>query len=117
MGIKYAFGIVLILTILLSSIQVAVAEKPELPDPGTTPDSWMYGFKRFREGVDMFFTFDDLAKAEKHVNYAGLRLSEAKAMTERGKPEFVDSLVKEYGENINVSNEIAKKKLNKSERM
>ena len=109
MGIKYAFGIVLILTILLSSIQVAVAEKPELPDHGTTPDSWMYGFKRFREGVDMFFTFDDLAKGEKHVNYAGLRLSEAKAMAERGKPEFVDSLVKEYGENINASNEIAKK--------
>ncbi len=109
MKAKYALSLTLILTVLLSSVPIAVAQKPELPDPGTTPDSWVYGFKRFSEGMDMFFTFDDLAKAEKHANYAGLRLSEAKTMAERGKLEFVDSLVKEYEDNINLSNEIAKK--------
>lgn len=90
MKAKYVLSLSLTLTILLSSMQVAVAQKPELPNPGITPDSWMYGFKKFFEGIIMFFTFDDLAKAEKHVNYAGLRLREVKAMAERGKPEFVD---------------------------
>jgi len=107
MKMKHALGLFLVLTILFP-VQVVSAQGPELPDPGTTPDSWAYGFKRFFEGADMFFTFDDLAKAEKHANYAGLRLSEAKAMAERGRPEFVDGLAKEYEDNIKAANEIAK---------
>jgi len=105
-NLRYILGLV-VLGLMLSSVPI-VAQKA-LPDPGITPDSWTYGFKRFFEGVDMFFTFDDLAKAEKHVKYAELRLSEAKAMADKGKPEFVDDLVRDYEDNINKSNQIAEK--------
>ena len=79
-----------------------------LPAAGITPDSWTYGFKKFFEGVDMFFTFDDVAKAEKHINYAELRLAEAKEMAEKGKPEFVNDLIEEYEDNLERGNEISR---------
>ena len=80
----------------------------ELPAAGITPDSWMYGFKRFFEDIDLFFTFDDVAKAEKYLKYAELRLAEAKEMAEKGKPEFVDDLIEEYEDNLEKANEISK---------
>ena len=89
-------------------IELPPAFERELPAAGITPDSWMYGFKRFFEGIDLFFTFDDVAKAEKHLKYAELRLAEAKEMTEKGKPEFVDDLIEEYEDNLEKANEISK---------
>ena len=82
--------------------------KRELPIPGILPDSPLYGLKRFFESLDLFFTFDDLTKAEKHLKYAELRLAEAKEMTERGKPEYVDDLLEEYEDSLEKANEIAK---------
>jgi hypothetical protein len=89
-------------------IELPPAFERGLPAAGITPDSWMYGFKKFFEGVDLFFTFDDVAKAEKYVRYAELRLAEAKEMAEKGKPEFVDDLLKEYKDNLERGNEILK---------
>jgi serine protease AprX len=79
-----------------------------LPAAGITPDSFFYGFKKFFERVDLFFTFDEIAKAEKHVKYAELRLAEAKEMAEMGKPEFVDGLIEEYEDNLERGNEISR---------
>lgn len=93
--------------ILLMAATMTAAQEADLPDAGITPDSWMYGFKRFFEGVDMFFTFDPSAKAEKHLKHAELRLAEAREMAERGKPEFVDDLVGEYEENLKGGNEMS----------
>ncbi|MBW2979756.1 S8 family serine peptidase [Candidatus Woesearchaeota archaeon] len=89
-------------------IELPPAFEKGLPAVGITPDSWMYGFKRFFEGIDLFFTFDDVAKAEKHLKYAELRLAEAKEMAEKGKPEFVDDLIEEYEDNLEKANEISK---------
>ncbi|HHI04353.1 MAG TPA: hypothetical protein ENL45_02295, partial [Candidatus Woesearchaeota archaeon] len=89
-------------------IELPPAFERELPAAGITPDSWMYGFKRFFEDLDLFFTFDDVTKAEKHLKYAELRLAEAKEMTEKGKPEFVDDLIEEYEDNLEKANEISK---------
>ena len=88
-------------------IELPPAFQRDLLPHGTTPDSWLYGFKKFFEGVDLFFTSDDVAKAEKHAYLAELRLAEAKEMAENGKPEFVDDLVKEYKNNLEQSNKIA----------
>ncbi len=111
MEARYVLGLVLglglILTVMLFSVQIAVAQEHELPDPGVTPDSWIYGFKRFSEGVDIIFTFDGPTRAVKHVNYAALRLSEARAMAQGGRPEFVGSLVKDYENNMHASSETA----------
>jgi len=89
-------------------IELPPAFERELPAAGITPDSWMYRFKRFFEGIDLFFTFDDVAKAEKYLKYAELRLTEAKEMAEKGKPEFVDDLIEEYEDNLEKANEISK---------
>lgn len=91
-----------------NKIELPPAFERGLPAAGITPDSWMYGFKKFFEGIDLFFTFDDVAKAEKHLKYAELRLSEAKEMAEKGKPEFVDDLIEEYEDNLEKANEISK---------
>jgi hypothetical protein len=77
--------------------------------PGITPDSWIYGFKRFFEGIDLFFTFDEVTKAKKHLHYAGLRLSEAKTMVEKEKPAYAQRLMNDYEKNIKGSNEIVTK--------
>jgi serine protease AprX len=76
--------------------------------PGITPDSWLYGFKKFFENVDMFLTFDEVERAEKYVQYAELRLVETKEMIEKGKPEFVDDLLNEYEVNLEKGNKISK---------
>ena len=75
---------------------------------GITPDSWTYGFKKFFEGAGMFFTFNDVAKAEKYAERAELRLSEAREMADNGKPGFVDGLMEEYQSNLEKANEILK---------
>lgn len=79
-----------------------------LPPAGITPDSWMYRFKRVYEWMDLFFTFDDLKRAEKHLKYAELRLAETKEMIEKGKPEFVDQLVEEYEADLERANLISR---------
>jgi len=89
-------------------IELPPAFKRGLPAAGITPDSWIYGFKRFFEGIDLFFTFDDVEKAEKYLKYAELRLAEAKEMAEKGKSEFVDDLIEEYEDNLEKTNEISK---------
>jgi hypothetical protein len=66
----------------------------------------LYGLKKFSENIDLFFTFDDLVKAEKLAYYAELRLAEAKELAENGKTELVNDLVNEYKLNLENSNEL-----------
>ncbi len=80
----------------------------DLPIVGIAPDSSFYWFKKFFEGFDILFTFDDVTKAEKYLKYAELRLAEAKKMTEKGKLEFIDNLIEEYEANLEKGNEISK---------
>jgi len=89
-------------------IELPPAFERELPAVRIAPDSFFYRFKKFFEGVDIFFTFDDVAKAEKYIKYAELRLAEAKEMAEKGKPEFVDKLIEENEDNLERGNEILK---------
>jgi hypothetical protein len=88
---------------------LAQAFERQLPEAGITPDSWMYGFKIFFEKIDLFLTFDELKKAEKHVKYAELRLAEAEEMVKKGKIELTADLMRGYEENIEKSNEIIEK--------
>ena len=90
----------------VSEIELPPAFQRELLPAGVTPDSWLYGLKKFSENIDLFFTFDDLVKAEKLAYYAELRLAEAKELAENGKTEFVNDLVKEYKLNLENSNEL-----------
>ena len=91
--------ITVILTLLI--IGVAVVAQEELPGAGTTPDSWIYGLDRAWERIRMFFTFDRADKAKLHLQFAGERLAEANEMVKRGKPEFVQDLMKDHEEEMN----------------
>ncbi len=44
---------------------------------GALPGDLTYGFKRFFENVDKFFTFDKAEKAKKHAQHGKLRAMEA----------------------------------------
>ena len=105
-------GIFVAVTLLLSN--VVIAQQDDFADPGTLPDSAFYGFKKFFEKADLFFTFDESAKVQKHLLFAEKRIAEAKAISEKGKPEFVDDLVEEYEKNLNESNRIVRE-LNSTE--
>ncbi|MEW6723025.1 MAG: DUF5667 domain-containing protein, partial [Candidatus Micrarchaeota archaeon] len=52
---------------------------------GALPDDTFYGFKRFFENVDKFFTFDKSEKAKKHAKYGKLRAIEAHLMTKKAQ--------------------------------
>jgi hypothetical protein len=93
-------------------IELPYEFKRDLPSAGTTPDSWRYGFKRFVERADLFFTFDEVAKAEKQANLAELRLSEAIEMTSKGKMEFVHDLISDYEESLQQSDRLTEKAQN-----
>ncbi|MBI2530367.1 MAG: hypothetical protein HYW05_04455 [Candidatus Diapherotrites archaeon] len=78
--------------------------KKKLISPGITPDMLFYPFKRLFENLDLLFTFEKAQRIEKHAHYAELRLSEAVAMVEADKPEYVDALLEQYVYNMSASN-------------
>jgi hypothetical protein len=91
--------ITLFLSILVTASTVLAQE--ELPPAGITPDSRLYGLEKAWERIRMFFTFDPEGKAKLHLQFASERLAEAKEMVRRGKPEFVQDLMKEHEAEIN----------------
>lgn len=81
------------LTFLVFFSGIAFAQETAV---GALPGSWTYPFKRFVEALDLAFTFDNVAKAEKYANYAHLRLLEARVLLAQNKPELVPDVMKEY---------------------
>jgi predicted RNA-binding Zn ribbon-like protein len=82
---------------------ISAAFDKELPSISIMPDSWWYGMKRFFEGVDLFFTFDEVDKAKKCIRYAEMRLAEAREMVVQGESEVIPDLVEEYQSCLNES--------------
>lgn len=68
---------------------------------GALPDSFFYGFKRFGEGVQLFFTFDNLEKAKLKYSLAQTRLAEAEAMAGLNKTQLAENALKEYETGLN----------------
>lgn len=63
----------------------ADAETTEMSaDPGTTPDSAIYGLKSGWEKVKLAFTFNQEKKAQKELELAKLKLLELRKMAEKG---------------------------------
>lgn len=105
---KYVVCIGLALLALMPGVGAQETDgDTQLPDPGITPDSWMYGVKKAFENVDMALTFGEEGKAKKHLQYAELRLSEAKAMAEKGRTEYVNDLGQEYQNQLENANRLA----------
>jgi len=96
----------LALTLLLNPSTVTAQTQVELPDAGVTPDNWLYGLDKAIESIQMILTFNEASKAELHLQFAGERLAEAKAIADKGKPEYVPDLVGEYEGNVGKSLEL-----------
>lgn len=93
--------VVLVISLLLVAAVPAIAQEQELTSPGITPDSWLYGLSRGIERLQLILTWDRTEKAKLHLGFAEKRLAELKAMIERGKPEFVQMLVKDHDAELN----------------
>ena len=102
------------LLILISFTMGVSAQEAELPEPGLTPDSPFYFLETITETIGTFFTFGDLKKAERHAVLSAERLSEAKAMVEKGKPELVEKTLARYENQLNKSVARAEKAMAKS---
>jgi hypothetical protein len=76
---------------LIFSTNVFTQEGPE-----RLPDDPLYQAKRQMETAQLNAQVEPLEKATLHTEYAKERLAEVKAMTFKGKPEFVENLVKDY---------------------
>lgn len=98
---------IIILSLFLST--GVLAQETELPEPGLTPDSPFYFLETIAEGIGTFFTFGDLKKAERYITLAAERLTEAKAVVEKGKPELAEKTLARYENQLNNSIARAKK--------
>ena len=107
---------ILITSIFLFSLGSGVlAQEIELPSPGLTPDSLFYFLEIIAEEIGTFFTFGDLKKAERYATLAAERLAEAKAVVEKGKPEFAEKTLERYEMQLNNSIARAEKAMAKGE--
>lgn len=105
---QYSIAALLSISLLVMTIPSIYAQSTDdLPEPGTTPDSFAYGFKKAFEGLDLAFTFNQNDKVAKHLKFAELRLSEAKAVVQKGMPELVDDLTKDYEKQVSNAKQIA----------
>lgn len=89
----------LVIAVLIWAISPVMAQE-ELQSPGLLPDHPLYGVKRWSEGVHVFFTFDDGAKARLHTRFSEARLAEAEVMIQLGKPEWAGGLMEDYMEEL-----------------
>jgi len=83
----------LVMFLFVGAVQ---AQTSDLPEPGMLPDSPFYFLKSWSEGIGTFFTFGDVAKAERFLDLSERRLAEADALVEKGKPEVAGKAIGRY---------------------
>lgn len=75
----------------------ALAQEGDSSDPGLLPDSPFYFIKVWAEDIGTFFTFGDLAKAERYQELAEKRIAEAEALAEKeGSGEAMERVMNRY---------------------
>lgn len=63
-------------------------------DARILPDSFLYSFKNLGRGIDTFFTFDPVKKAEKELDYANKKIMETHQLVEaKGMDESIAKAV------------------------
>lgn len=81
----------------------------ELPSPGLLPDSPIYFLKPLSEKVRGLFIFGEDSKALYALTLADKRLSEAKALSDKGKDDLASDTAEQAGkENENAQEHLAK---------
>lgn len=73
---------------------------------GSLPGDFTYGFKRFFENVDKFFTFDKATKAKKQARYGKLRSIEAHLLTKKAQQYMADNNIEGANNTLELANQI-----------
>ena len=92
-----------LITIFLFAGAVQAQTTNDLPEPGMLPDSPFYFLKSWSENIGTFFTFDDVAKAERFLDLSEKRLAEANALVDKGKLEVAEKTIERYQEQFNTA--------------
>ena len=93
--------------ILALTAPIVAAEEAVSMAAGITPGSVLYGLDRALERLSLFLSFNDAARAEKHLKIASERLAELQETVDRGRPEYIEDLTTEYAGNIEAAEGMA----------
>lgn len=101
---KKLFSVFVAMLMLLSvpaiAQDTAQPTTTSLPDPGTTPDSWLYFLDLAMENLALAMTFDTHARVEKELEIAEERLAEIRAMALEGDVEAMAKAESKHGETM-----------------
>ena len=87
--------IIIVLIILLSSLTSAQAQD-ELPDPGITPDSFLYPIDVFFDDARLVLTFGEEAKNNRRLQIAEERLAEVLDMAKNNNTQGIEKAIEQH---------------------
>jgi hypothetical protein len=96
----YAKTLVFASIIILMFSMGATAQEENLPDPGITPDSPLYGLDKALESIQGVLNSGNEQKSRYGLSIAEERLAEAKAMAEKGNYQLSEEMSNEYEKQI-----------------
>jgi len=105
MNKKILFFPLIILMLGFSLCSLAEEAESFLPDPGVLPGSILYPFKIFGENIKTFFTFGSEAKTMRYQLLSTLRLSELRAVAEKGEVSKIEKASERYQNQQNKLNQ------------
>ena len=70
----------------------------EFPEPGTTPASPLFGLEQAQESISLALTFNNERKAQKRIQFAKERLSEASHLTDNNDSANAEKAIKMHTE-------------------
>jgi len=101
-ALLFAFGVILAQEGMPAAEEVNLDEniQPEdleISEPKVLPDNPFYFLKNWARGIQSFFTFNPVAKAELRSKFANEKLMEAKKIVQKTeKPEIINKAVENY---------------------
>lgn len=78
---------------LIGFVSAHEGNHSELPDPGTTPGSPLFGLEQAQESISLALTFNSQDKAHKRLHQARERLSEAEHLTENNESSNAEKAI------------------------
>ncbi len=85
----------------VTEAEIELAET-SFSDHGMLQDNPFYFLKRFSEDIRLLFTFDEEKKAALHLDFAKVRLSEAKALITKNKSNEAKHPLEEFNKEMNI---------------
>jgi hypothetical protein len=101
---KEILAIALMVTVVLGISSFVLAQAnvtAPLPPAGLLPDNPFYGFKKFFENLQLFFTFNSEGKAKLHLQFAEQRLAELNQSLAENKTQNIPKLEQDYQNELN----------------